>query len=156
MGVATAAGAEALPKPPGASKCWVKIEKSTYHQLIFGVKMAYYPKKLGCYSFDNRRGEHRTYFSKSILCGFVFRYRCCLGVHGKLIQPQAYFKINLTWGYAGVSYVISYRNTLQTIYQYYICRKGMEWYEYTNLLSMLILSGFGMQEDKRFCTGCIL
>jgi hypothetical protein len=43
MGEDTAAGEEAVPKPPGASKCWVKIEKSTYHLLIFGVKMAYYP-----------------------------------------------------------------------------------------------------------------
>jgi len=46
MGEATAAGAEAMPKPPGASNRIVKIEKSTKNLLILGVKMVYYPLEL--------------------------------------------------------------------------------------------------------------
>ena len=46
MGVATAAGAEELPKHPGACDCCVKIEKLSYHLIDSGLKMTYYPKKL--------------------------------------------------------------------------------------------------------------
>ena len=47
-GGATAAGAEALPKPTGAFKCSVKIEKSTRPTGYFGVKMSYYSKQQIC------------------------------------------------------------------------------------------------------------
>lgn len=46
MGKTTAVGTKVLPKPPGSSKCCVKIEKYTYRILIFGVKMTYYPSNI--------------------------------------------------------------------------------------------------------------